>query len=344
MLEGVTFRWLTVFLDFPAAGFGPGIAFWRAVTGYGLSPFRGPGGDFATLLPPSGDAYLRVQRVLSGDGGYHLDLHVDTAGGAVQALDEAADLAVALGATMRHREPGEVIVADSPGGFTFCLVGWEGERAVPAPQTADGRGASRVDTLCLDIPPELFASESAFWAALTGQPPQAAPVPGFAYLSGPAGTGMPVRLLLQRREEAAPGQRVRGHIDLGCADRDAAVAWHVDHGAQVTGTFQYWTVLTDPAGHESGDLGGQRVEDGRLARVRVTSRAAAPILGRACRVADGYARIRLLPASQAGTGWARARPSGSSGCFRRPGGRARAGGGGPHPGGGRAAVAGDDRG
>ena len=252
--DRVAFRWLTVFLDFPAAEFEPGIAFWRAASGYGLSPFRGPGGDFATLLPPTGDAYLRVQRVLAGGGGYHLDLHVDTAGGAPQALDEAADLAVALGATVRHREPGEVIVADSPGGFTFCLVRWERERAVPPPQPVDGSvggsGVSRVDTLCLDIPPELFAGESAFWAALTGQAPQPAPVPGFSYLTGPAGAGMPVRLLMQRLNEAEPGQRVRGHVDFGCTDGDAAVAWHVDHGARVTGTFQYWTVLTDPAGHE----------------------------------------------------------------------------------------------
>src|SRR5215469_15291260 len=279
MLDRVAFRWLTVFLDFPAAEFEPGIAFWRAVTGYGLSSFRGPGGDFATLLPPSGDAYLRVQRVLSGSGGYHLDLHVDTAGldtagldtagldtagldtagRAVQALDEAADQAVALGATVRYREAGEVMVADSPGGFAFCLVRWEQERAVPQPLagegggvggSVDGNGVSRVDTLCLDIPPELFAAESAFWAALTGQAPQPAPVPGFSYLTGPTGAGMPVRLLMQRLDEAAPGQRVRGHVDFGCTDRDAAVAWHVDRGARVTGTFQYWTVLTDPAGHE----------------------------------------------------------------------------------------------
>ena len=251
----MAFRWLTAFLDFPAAEFEPGIAFWRAVTGYGLSPFRGPGGDFATLLPPSGDAYLRVQRVLAGGGGYHLDLHVDSAGGALRALDEAAGLAAALGATVRHREAGEVIVADSPGGFTFCLVRWEGERDVPPPLAvegggADGSGVSRADTLCLDIPPELFSGESAFWAALTGQTPRAAPVPGFAYLTGAASAGMPVRLLLQQLEEAAPGRRVRGHVDFGCTDRDAAVAWHVDHGARVTGTFQYWTVLTDPAGHE----------------------------------------------------------------------------------------------
>lgn len=244
MLDGVAFRWLTVFVDFPAAGFGPGIAFWRAVTGSGLSAFRGPGGDFATLLPPAGDAYLRVQRVLAGDGGYHLDLHVDG------SLDAAAGRAVALGAAVRHREAGEVIVADSPGGFTFCLVRWEGERVVPPPSAIGGSGVSRVDTLCLDIPPELFAGESAFWAALTGQAPRALPVPGFSYLTGPAGAGMPVRLLLQRLDEAGPGQRVRGHVDFGCTDRDATVAWHAARGARVTGSFPHWTVLADPAGHE----------------------------------------------------------------------------------------------
>jgi hypothetical protein len=61
-------RWLTVFLDFPADSFDAGVAFWRAVTGYGLSPFRGEAGEFATLLPPSGDAYLRVQRLVEWDG------------------------------------------------------------------------------------------------------------------------------------------------------------------------------------------------------------------------------------------------------------------------------------
>ncbi|HVT71392.1 MAG TPA: hypothetical protein VHF26_26845 [Trebonia sp.] len=56
-------RWLTVFLDFPASGFDQGTAFWREVTGSGLSSFRGPGGEFATLLSPDGDPYLRVQRL-----------------------------------------------------------------------------------------------------------------------------------------------------------------------------------------------------------------------------------------------------------------------------------------
>ena len=123
-------RWLTVFLDFPADDFDASVAFWREVTGCGLSPLRGAEGEFATLLPASGDAYLRVQRVLEG-GGYHLDLHVDT------PLEDAAAEARTLGARVLHLGPG-LVIADSPGGFTFCLVQWDGESAVPGP-IAPGR-------------------------------------------------------------------------------------------------------------------------------------------------------------------------------------------------------------
>ena len=70
-------RWLTIFLDFPAQDFGTGVAFWREITGSGLSPCRGTDGEFATLLPSHGDPWLRVQRVLDGPGGCHLDLHLD---------------------------------------------------------------------------------------------------------------------------------------------------------------------------------------------------------------------------------------------------------------------------
>jgi len=245
MLDRMTFRWMTVFLDFRADAFEAGVAFWREVTGCGLSSFRGPTKDFATLLPPSGDAYLRVQRLLSGGvsggvsgGGCHLDLH--TAAG---SLEEEADRAVALGARVRHREAGELIVADSPGGFTFCLVRWDGERFVPPPA-----GGSRVDTLCLDVPPARFGAECAFWSALTGGEAHPAPVPGFTSLKGPA--GMPVRLLLQRLDDAALGQRVRAHVDIGATDVAGEVARHVSLGARVTATLPYWTVLADPADRE----------------------------------------------------------------------------------------------
>jgi hypothetical protein len=237
MLDRMTFRWMTVFLDFRADAFEQGVAFWREVTGCGLSSFRGPTKDFATLLPSSGDAYLRVQRLLSGGGGCHLDLH--TAAG---SLEEEADRAVALGARVRHREAGELIIADSPGGFTFCFVRWDGERFVPPD------GSSRVDTLCLDVPPTRFDAECAFWSALTGGDARPAPVAGFTSLKGPA--GMPVRLLLQRLDDAAPGQRVRAHVDVGATDVAGEVARHTGLGARVTATLPYWTVLADPADRE----------------------------------------------------------------------------------------------
>jgi hypothetical protein len=239
----VSFQWPTVFLDFPADGFDRGVAFWRQVTGYELSPSRGANGEFATLLPPSGDAYLRVQRVRGGAGGCHLDLHVDTA---AESIGAAAERARSAGAQVTSRGEG-LVVAQSPGGFTFCLVAWHGERAVPPPLAEEGGGVSRVDTLCLDVPPGEFDRELAFWAALTGQRAHPAPVPGYAYLASPA--SWPVRLLLQRREQAGPGDPVRGHLDFGCTD-PAAVGRHVSLGARAVATWQYWTVLNDPGGRE----------------------------------------------------------------------------------------------
>jgi hypothetical protein len=239
--------WVTVFLDLPAASFDAAAAFWGQVTGYGLSPSRGANGEFATLLPPSGDAYLRVQRVRSGPGGCHLDLHVDTA---AESLEAAADRIRSAGAQVTRRHE-RLVVAQSPGRFPFCLVEWHGEQAVPPPLAGDGGGddggASRVDTLCLDVPPAGFDRELAFWAALTGQRTHPAPVPGYAYLDGPA--GWPARLLLQRREQAGPGDPVRGHVDFGCTDALARER-HVALGARVAATQQYWTVLSDPADRE----------------------------------------------------------------------------------------------
>ena len=239
--------WVSVFLDLPAGSFGAAAAFWGQVTGYGRSPSRGADGEFATLLPPAGDAYLRVQRVRSGPGGCHLDLHVDTA---AESLEAAADRARSAGARVTRRHE-RLVLAQSPGGFPFCLVEWHGEQAVPPPLAGDGAGdgagASRVDTLCLDVPPGGFDRELAFWTALTGQGTRPAPVPGYAYLDGPA--DWPARLLLQRREQAGPGDPVRGHVDFGCTD-PLARDRHVALGARVTTTRQYWTVLSDPAGRE----------------------------------------------------------------------------------------------
>jgi hypothetical protein len=242
----MSLRWITVFLDFPDPAFGSGVAFWREVTGYRLSGPRGESGEFATLLPSDGDPYLRVQRVLDGPGGCHIDLHIDTAS---ESLDGAASRAVRLGASVLHRDDDDgLIVASSPGGLAFCLVGWAGENVVPDPLVTAG-GAIRVDTFCIDVPPERFQGECSFWSELTGWETTAALVPGYSYLRRPAGQPLPVALLLQQLDAAPPGQRARAHADFGCTD-ELAVGRHVGLGARVVGTHGYWTVLTDPAGRE----------------------------------------------------------------------------------------------
>lgn len=229
-------RWLTLFLDFPAGDFDRGTRFWQEVTGSGISARRGPDGAFATLLPPDGDPYLRVQRVQDGPGGCHLDVHVDLAG---RSLDDAAAEAVALGATVRHREPGEVIVLGSPGGFPFCFVPWNGEKAVQ-------ETANRVTQLCLDIPPGDFERETAFWASLTGQAAEPSPVPGYVTLAKPP--GMPLKLLFQRRDQAEPGDRVTGHVDFTSESPEEDARRHSAAGARVTAVHSGWAVMSDPGG------------------------------------------------------------------------------------------------
>jgi hypothetical protein len=238
----VVFRWLTLFLDFPADAFDAGVAFWREATGSALSPFRGAAAEFATLLPPDGDAYLRVQRIADGSGGVHLELHADPAAGTV---DQAADRAVALGATVKHVSEG-LVIAGSPGGFMFCLVRWHGENAVPRPVVLDTGGASRADQLCLDIPPDAFERECEFWAALTGWDLRSGGRPEFAYLDRPA--QIPLRLLLQRRDTAGPLDQVTGHADFACARRDLLAQRHAASGARVLTEFPEWIAMADPTG------------------------------------------------------------------------------------------------
>jgi hypothetical protein len=235
----VTVRWLTVFVDLAGEKSDETERFWLAVTGTSPSARRGPDGAFVTLVPPHGDAYLRAQRIRSGDGGCHLDLHVDD-------VDEAAARATELGARERFREDG-LVVFDSPGGFPFCLVRWDGEATVPPAVRLDGTGLSRIDQLCLDVPPGLYEAECGFWAALTGWEVHDGGLPEFRF-AGPVGT--PVRLLFQRLENALndDGARVSGHIDFSAEDRADVADRHVAAGARIVATFPHWITLADPAG------------------------------------------------------------------------------------------------
>ena len=210
--------WASAFLDFPASSYAPGVAFWRQVTGFDLSPSRGDHQEFATLVPPDGDDYLRVQRVQDGPGGIHLDLHVSDP-------RAAADHALALGAA-------EVAAPDMKD---------HGYAVLRSP----GGNRSLVDQVCLDIPSSGYAEECAFWSALTGWELTGSPVsPSFSRLTRPA--GIPLRFLIQRLDESSGA--ARAHLDLAADDRVSEVHRHAALGATVIAEWSRWTVLRDPVG------------------------------------------------------------------------------------------------
>jgi len=208
--------WLTAFLDLPADEYDAGVAFWRAVTGYDVSATRGEVDEFATFVPPTGHAYLRVQRLGSGEPGVHVDVHV-----AGQSFEV-------------HR---------SPGGLPYCLV--DGSESVrPAAITWPDGNRSVVDQVCLDIPPEAWDAECRFWAGLTGWELFDGGRPEFRRLRTPP--GQPLNVLLQRLDSS--GGQVRAHLDLSADDRAAEIRRHEALGARVARAFEGWTVMAPPAG------------------------------------------------------------------------------------------------
>jgi len=208
--------WITAFIDIPGPSWDDGVAFWQAVTATGLSALRGEDDEFATLLPADGEAFLRVQRTGAELPGIHLDLH-----GVGQQWE----------------------VRTSPGGFAFCAnVAAGGER--PAPVAWPEGHRSLVDQVCLDIPPDAYDEECAFWAGLTGWELAPTSAPYMMQLVRPA--GMPLRVLLQRRDEG--DGPVTAHLDLATTDREAEVARHLALGASVDGGGPRWTRLRDPVG------------------------------------------------------------------------------------------------
>jgi hypothetical protein len=208
--------WLTAFIDIPAIAYDDGVAFWAGVTGYSVSPSRGERNEFATLVPPEGDAFLRVQRVDEGRG-VHLDVH----------------------------GPGqEYQVRRSPGGFDFCEVS-EPLSQRPPPAIWPGGHRSLVDQVCLDIAPGAYERECEFWSELTGLPQRQSPYfEEFRTLVRPL--DQPIRLLLQRVGDDRP--RVTAHLDVYTNDLEAETRRHEALGAAVLREHTHFTVLTDPTG------------------------------------------------------------------------------------------------
>ena len=227
--------WVSAFLDFAPGDLERGIAFWCGVTGYGVSARRGAHDEFATLLPPDGDDYLRVQGLADGPGRIHLDLPVERPA-------YAAEAALELGAHVLVRHELGYVVVRSPGGLEFCFVARGGARR-PAPASWPG-GRSMVDQVCLDIPPSAYETEVEFWRALTGWERQDVDEPEFERLVPP--DDHPLRWLLQRLDDEADA--VSAHLDVAAEDRDAEVERHVALGAVAGARHDWWTVLTDPVG------------------------------------------------------------------------------------------------
>lgn len=227
--------WVSAFLDFAPGAFDRGVAFWQGVTGYSLSPRRGATAEFATLVPPDGDDYLRVQALSAGPARLHLDLHVENP-------VYAAEAAVELGAHVLVRHELGYVVLRSPGGLVFCTVSHRAARKPAAATWPDGN-RSRVDQVCLDLPSATYDVEVEFWRALTGWD-HTTGAPPFDRLEPP--DEQPLRWLLQRLDEETG--ETRAHLDLCCDDRAAEEARHVALGATVVRRYDGWTVLTDPVG------------------------------------------------------------------------------------------------
>jgi hypothetical protein len=228
--------WVSAFLDLAPGTFDRGVEFWLGVTGYTLSERRGVDGEFATLVPPEGDDYLRVQALAAGPGRLHLDLHVENP-------TVAAEAAVELGAHVLVRHELGYVVLRSPGGFVFCFVRAQASRRPPAAAWPDGN-RSQVDQVCLDISPSSYDVEVAFWQALTGWDLDPDISREFARLHPP--DEQPLRWLVQRLDDDQP--ETLAHFDLAADDHEAEIARHVALGATVGPRYDEWTVLTDPVG------------------------------------------------------------------------------------------------
>lgn len=189
-----------------------------------------------TLLPGGGaDACVKVQGVGSG-GGAHLDFAVDD-------VPEFLKAALQRGAGIAAEHEGWAVLR-SPAGQLFCAVPWNGESARPPVV----RG-SRLDQVCVDVPPSLYGAEVAFWSALlAGWESAPGSRPEFHVLKPP--TGLPVRVLLQRLGQEPLGEErpASAHLDLACADITATRARHEELGAAFVAQGAHWTVMRDPAG------------------------------------------------------------------------------------------------
>lgn len=230
--DDMAIRWLTLFFDNPRPTARAAETFWLQVTRSTLSARRG---EFATLIPPTGDPHLRMQDIDGDVAGCHLDVHVDDV---VAEAERAVDLGAAVVA-----DHGTYLVLRSPGGLNTCIVRHDGETTESRPISWPGGQRSIVDQISIDAPAAAFDAEAGFWAGFTKWELRPGSLPEFAHLVRPA--NMPLRLLFQRLGD--PTGRVRAHADLACDGVAAETARHQELGATLVRKTEQWATLRDPA-------------------------------------------------------------------------------------------------
>lgn len=225
--------WFHLFLDVPRERWEEAVGFWSAATGWALSTPRGEDGQFLTLEPQSGDAWLKMQAFDGVAPRIHLDLDAGDRGAAVER-------SVSSGASPEWTYE-DVPVMRSPGGLLFCHTLTE----EPAPRFARSEPERVLDQVCIDIPRSRWEQEVDFWAAVTGRTPEQAKTPEFVRLADPDPHGG-LRILLQRLEDEEG--EVRAHPDLAVANRAAETCRQESLGAEAVGVFEWWTVMRAPYG------------------------------------------------------------------------------------------------
>jgi hypothetical protein len=233
----MTIHWVTAFLDYPADDFASGAMFWQAITASTLSPPRGLEGEFATLLPTSGDPYIRVQRIQEGAAKCHLDLHVDD-------IAREVERAITLGASL-GREGHGITTMRSPSGLDFCVVVHHGEHERPNPSVWANEQRSILDQVSIDVAPTSFDEECAFWSELSHWPLHQGSRPEFAYLT--RAPDVVLRLMFQRVEDDQK-RPASAHLDFACDDVASETVRHTALGATVAHVFDDWTTMRDPTG------------------------------------------------------------------------------------------------
>jgi hypothetical protein len=224
-------------IDVPEEQHAVAAGFWSRVLGWPAgAPWPGHP-ELCSFEPPSGTAYLHLQRI-DGPPRVHLDVESgDPVGTVSQAVGLGAEEVAAYD---------EWTTLRSPGDLPFCVIRADESATVPPPQAHPDGHRTRMVQVCVDSPAESHDREVEFWRSLLAGRYVASGRPEFAG-KWHDDAGSPIQLLFQRLDE--PAGPVRAHLDQGTDDLDAEVSRLLTLGATDVGRGAGgWHVLRDPTG------------------------------------------------------------------------------------------------